>query len=231
MSRDRLFALDDRLLRDVGLVRRGRRIVRMEEDVRMDDVMMDNRSPRANAAAVSVTVRDAHDADMAAVQSIYAHHVLHGLASFEESPPSLDEMASRRNAVLSLGLPYLVGTLADRVVGYCYAAPYRVRPAYRYTIEDSVYVADGLAGHGIGSALLRQLIARCEQGPWRQMLAVIGNSENVGSIALHARAGFHAVGTFRSVGFKFGRWVDSVLMQRALGDGGRADPEAIAALR
>jgi len=198
----------------------GCRILRIEEDMPMD-----SGSPPANAAAAPVSVRDAHDADMAAVQSIYAHHVLHGLASFEECPPSVEEMALRRNAVLSQGLPYLVGTFANRVVGYCYAAPYRVRPAYRHTIEDSVYVVDGMAGRGIGSALLRQLVGRCEQGPWRQMLAVIGNSENAGSIALHASAGFRTVGTFRSVGFKFGQWVDSVLMQRALGEGDETNPE------
>jgi phosphinothricin acetyltransferase len=135
-------------------------------------------------------------------------------------------MASRRAAVLAHGLPYLVATISDRVVGYCYAAPYRPRPAYRYTIEDSVYVASDMAGRGIGSALLRELIDRCEQGSWRQMLAVIGNSENAGSIGLHASVGFQTVGTFRSVGFKFGRWVDSVLMQRALGDGDRTNPGA-----
>jgi phosphinothricin acetyltransferase len=218
MSRNRLFELDDRLLRDVGLVRRGRRIVAMEQDMPMNIV-----SP-PGAAAASVAVRDAQDADMAAVQSIYAHHVLHGLASFEEAPPSVDEIAARRSAVLARGLPYLVGTLGGRVVGYCYAGPYRLRPAYRHTIEDSIYVADGMAGRGIGSALLRQLIVRCEQGPWRQMLAVIGNSANAGSIALHAGHGFQPIGTFRSVGFKLGRWVDSVLMQRALGEGDTTHP-------
>jgi phosphinothricin acetyltransferase len=180
-------------------------------------------SSRANPAA-RTSVRDAHDEDLVAVQAIYAHHVLHGLASFEETPPSLQEMASRRAAVLSQRLPYLVATVGGRVVGYCYAAPYRARPAYRLTIEDSVYVADGMAGHGVGSALLRELIARCERGSWRQMLAVIGNSENAGSIALHASVGFRMVGTFRSVGFKLGRWLDSVLMQRSLGEGDRTDP-------
>ena len=229
MTRDRLFELDDRLLRDVGLVRRGRRIMPIEQDMPMTIAMQPS-----SAAAAQVTVRDAQDADMAAVQRIYAHHVLHGLASFEEKPPSVEEIGARRSSVLALGLPYLVGTLSGHVVGYCYAGPYRARPAYRHTIEDSVYVADGMAGRGIGSALLRQLIARCEQGPWRQMLAVIGNSENTGSIALHASAGFQPVGTFRSVGFKFGRWVDSVLMQRTLGQGDTTRPghrEPLAAAR
>jgi phosphinothricin acetyltransferase len=164
-------------------------------------------------------VRDATEADMVLVQAIYAHHVLHGVSTFEEVPPSAEEMLSRRAAVLALGLPYLVAELDGRVVGYCYATSYRSRPAYRHTIEDSVYVAEGLGGHGIGSALLRELIARCEMGPWRQMLAVIGNSENEGSIGLHRSLGFQPVGTLTSVGFKLGRWVDTVLMQRPLGSG------------
>ena len=156
---------------------------------------------------------------MAAVQAIYAHYVLHGLATFEEVPPSVAELLSRRASVLELGLPFLIAELNGQVAGYSYATSYRLRPAYRYTIEDSVYVARGLGGHGIGSALLTALVARCEAGPWRQMLAVIGDSGNGGSIALHARLGFQPVGTLTSVGFKLGRWVDTVLMQRPLGSG------------
>ncbi|MEO3385238.1 N-acetyltransferase family protein [Mesorhizobium sp. CAU 1741] len=171
--------------------------------------------PRADL----VTVSDASERDLIAVQAIYAHHVLHGLASFEEVPPTVEEIAARRAGVLAAGLPYLVAELGGRVVGYAYATAYRPRPAYRYTVEDSVYVEDGLGGKGVGTALLGQLIQRCESGPWRQMLAVIGNSENAGSMGLHRRMGFAMVGTFASVGFKHGRWVDSVLMQRALGDG------------
>jgi len=171
-----------------------------------------------------VTVRDAVESDMPRIEAIYAHHVLHGLASFEEVPPSLDEMCSRRRAVLELGLPYLAAELEGKVVGYSYAATYRARPAYRYTIEDSVYIADGQGGKGAGTALLCELIARCEAGPWRQMLAVIGDSGNAGSIALHRNLGFSIVGTLPSVGFKFRRWVDSVLMQRPLGDGDRNKP-------
>lgn len=167
----------------------------------------------------AIFVRDASDADMVAVTKIYATHVLHGLASFEEIAPSLDEMKSRRASVLQLGLPYLVAELDGRVVGYSYATFYRTRPAYRYTVEDSVYVEDGLNGRGIGTTLLAELIARCERGPWRQMLAVIGDSGNAGSIALHRRLGFTPAGSLTSVGFKFGRWVDSVFMQRALGGG------------
>lgn len=177
------------------------------------------------ARSARLVVRDALETDMNAVQTIYAHHVLHGLATFEETPPTAEELGSRRAAVLDSGLPYLVAELGGAVVGYAYAATYRPRPAYRYAVEDSVYVAHGLDGRGIGSALLGSLIARCEQGPWRQMTAVIGNSGNAGSIALHRRLGFRHMGTFEAVGFKLGQWVDTVMMQRALGDGDRSKPE------
>ncbi|MCC8942051.1 N-acetyltransferase [Bradyrhizobium sp. Arg68] len=171
-----------------------------------------------------VVVRDATERDMSEVQRIYAHHVLSGLATFEEVPPTVDEMLGRREAVLAAGLPYLVADVDGRVAGYCYATAYRPRPAYRHTIEDSVYVLDSLRGRRIGVALLDMLIARTEAGPWRQMLAVIGNSGNAGSIALHRRMGFQPVGTLKSVGFKFGQWVDTVLMQRPLGPGDAALP-------
>ncbi|HYG84757.1 MAG TPA: GNAT family N-acetyltransferase [Azospirillum sp.] len=171
-----------------------------------------------------LVIRDASEADMETVQEIYAHHVLHGLATFEKVPPSIGELLSRRAAVLDMRLPYLVTVLGGKVVGYSYATAYRPRPAYRYTIEDSVYVAEGLGGQGIGTALLRELIARCEKGPWRQMLAVVGNSGNVGSIALHRRMGFRTVGTLHAVGFKLGQWVDTVLMQRTLGEGDTTVP-------
>ena len=167
----------------------------------------------------AILVRDATEADMAAVQAIYAHYVLHGVATFEEVPPSLAELLARRESVLSLGLPFLVAELNGQLVGYSYATSYRARPAYRYSVEDSVYVAQGLGGRGIGRALLAALIERCESGPWRQMLAVIGDSGNAGSIALHASLGFQQVGTLTSVGFKLGRWVDTVLMQRPLAGG------------
>jgi phosphinothricin acetyltransferase len=180
--------------------------------------------PRRGDAAP--TIRDARDADMVALRAIYAHHVAHGLASFEEVPPSAAEMAARRAAVLERGLPYLVADLDGRIAGYAYVTPYRARSAYRFSLENSVYVAPGLVGRGIGRALLAALIARCEAGPWRQMIAIIGDSGNAASIGLHRAAGFRMVGVFEKVGFKHGRWVDTVLMQRALGTGGDAPPSA-----
>lgn len=171
---------------------------------------------------MSVTqLRAATSLDIPVIRDIYADHVLHGTASFEIEPPSLEEMHRRHEAVISAGLPYLVAERAGEVVGYAYATPYRPRPAYRHTIEDSVYVRADQAGLGIGRALLEVLIAQVEQGDWRQMVAVIGNSENRASIALHERLGFRLVGVFESVGFKHGRWLDTVLMQRRLGEGDR----------
>ena len=164
-------------------------------------------------------IRDAVEADLPAIQSIYAHYVLNSLATFEEEPPAVEEFGRRRAAVLDAGLPWLVAEVDGAVMGYAYAALYRPRSAYRFTIEDSVYVAEGSGGRGIGGALLGALIERCESGPWRQMVAVIGDSGNAASIALHDRIGFRPVGTLVSVGFKFGRCVDTVLMQRPLGGG------------
>jgi phosphinothricin acetyltransferase len=169
-------------------------------------------------------IRDAAGADMPAVQAIYRHHVLHGTASFELTPPSIDEMQQRRAAVLAAGLPYLAAELEGEVVGYAYATLYRPRPAYRFTCEDSVYMKPGMTGRGIGGRLLNTLIERCTAQGWRQMLAVVGDSANAGSLALHARCGFHPVGTLRSVGHKFGEWRDTVLMQRELGDGDATAP-------
>lgn len=176
----------------------------------------------------ALLVRDSTEADLPGIQAIYARHVLHGLASFEEVPPDIADLVARRAAVLASGLPHIVAEAEGRVVGYSYAGAYRTRPAYRHTVENSVYVADGLAGRGIGSALLGELIRRCEAGPWRQMIAIIGDSENHGSIALHRRHGFRHVGTLRSVGFKLGRWVDSVLMQRPLDPGDTTLPASSA---
>ncbi len=199
-QREALRNLDDRLLSDIGLSR---------GQVLSGGTMMRS----------AVDVRDAREGDMRFVQEIYAHHVRHGLASFEEEAPSVSEMIGRRETVLALGLPYLVAELDGRIVGYSYASLYRPRPAYRHTIEDSVYVRDGFAGNGIGRELLAELIERCESGPWRQMLAVIGDSANAGSIGLHGSQGFRPIGKLNAVGFKFGRWVDSILMQRPLGKG------------
>ena len=154
-------------------------------------------------------VRDACEDDMSAVQSIYAQHVIGGIASFELEAPSVAQMIDRRADVLAKGLPYLVAELAGEVVGYGYATLYRPRPAYRFTVEDSVYVRDGLGGHGIGLTLLGELIDRCIRSDWRQMIAIIGDSQNHASIRLHERLGFHRVGVFESVGFKHGRWVDT----------------------
>ena len=153
-----------------------------------------------------------------------AHHVLHGLGSFEEKPPSVAELKRRRADALGRGLPYLVAEIDRTLAGYSYATLYRSRSAYRYTLEDSVYVDETMSRRGIGRALLSALIARCDRGRWRQMIAVIGDSDNVASIALHEHLGFRRVGTFRAVGFKLGRWVDTVLMQRELGAGGRTPP-------
>ncbi|HSW08940.1 GNAT family N-acetyltransferase [Aquabacterium sp.] len=180
-------------------------------------------------ATPALQLRDSTDEDAAALQAIYAHHVLHGRASFEETPPTVPEMRQRQAAVRAAGLPFLVAEIDGALVGYCYATPYRPRPGYRYTIEDSVYVAHDRGGQGIGVALLAALIARCEAGPWRQMLAIIGHSGNAGSLALHRRMGFETVGTMRSVGFKLGEWTDTVLMQRRLGPGDSTAP--LSALR
>jgi L-amino acid N-acyltransferase YncA len=175
-------------------------------------------------AADSLRVRDAAPGDMAAIQSIYAHHVLHGLATFEEVPPAVEEMARRHADITGRGLPYLIAELDGTPAGYAYCALYRTRSAYRFTLEDSVYVRHDLAGRGLGSALLAELVRRAEALGYRQLVAVIGDSAHRASIALHARHGFLSVGTLRSTGFKFGRWVDSVLMQRPLGEGDATRP-------
>jgi phosphinothricin acetyltransferase len=169
----------------------------------------------------AIRVRPAAEADMTAVRDIYAHYVLNSLATFEETPPTLEEMVQRWRQRLEAGLPYLVAEGSEGVWGYAYAGLYHARAAYRHTIEDSVYVADGRGGQGIGSALLGELIAACERGPWRQMVAIVGDSGNLSSIALHRRFGFELMGTLRSVGFKFGRWVDTPILQRALRPDGR----------
>ena len=173
-------------------------------------------------------LRAVADADLPQVQAIYAHHVLTGIASFELEPPDVTEIARRCQATLERKLPYLVAVTeepqGERVLGYAYAGPYRARPAYAWTLEDSVYLAPEQAGRGIGTALLGELIGQATALGYRQMVAVIGDSGNVGSIALHRRHGFREAGLLTSVGWKHGRWIDSVLMQRALGAGDRARP-------
>jgi phosphinothricin acetyltransferase len=181
------------------------------------------------ARAGNAIVRDATGADMEAVARIYAHYVTHGLATFEEVAPTAAEMRERRKRALAFGAPYLVAAIDRDVVGYCYATPYHARAAYRHTLEDSVYVASGLGGRGIGGALLAELIARCEAGRWRWIVAIIGDSGNAASIALHRRHGFEPVGTLRSVGFKLGRWVDTPIMQRRLGAGDSLPPDDVTA--
>jgi phosphinothricin acetyltransferase len=148
--------------------------------------------------------------------------VLHGSGSFELEPPTLDEMRARRADVLKNGFPYLVAESGGTVQGYAYANFFRTRPAYRHTLENSIYIADSQRGQGIGRTLLMALLARCEQAGCRQMLAVIGDSANTGSIALHARCGFRFAGTLRSTGWKFDRWLDTVIMQKDLGPGDQA---------
>jgi L-amino acid N-acyltransferase YncA len=162
--------------------------------------------------------------DLPAIQAIYAHHVLHGLASFEEAPPSVQELERRYHDVIGRGLPYIVAETGGAVGGYGYCSPYRARSAYRYALEDSIYIRHDMTGRGIGKRLLEELIRRCEGLGYRQVIAVIGDSANAASIGVHAACGFVRVGTLRSVGFKFGRWVDSVFMQRPLGPGDATKP-------
>jgi phosphinothricin acetyltransferase len=169
-------------------------------------------------------VRPATAADIPAATLIYAHHVRTGLASFEETPPTAAEMLRRFERVVGLGLPYLVAEVEGGVRGYAYAAPYRERTAYRFTVENSVYIDRDWGRRGLGQALMRELIALSAAAGKRQMIAVIGDSANAASIGLHAALGFRLAGTLPSVGFKFGRWVDSVLMVRPLGDGDATRP-------
>jgi phosphinothricin acetyltransferase len=167
----------------------------------------------------AILIRQALPDDIPAITRIYAHAVRHGTATFELDPPDETEMARRQEELFGGGFPYLVAANNGDVVGYAYAGPYRARPAYRFTIEDSIYVAPDVQRRGVGRALLGQLLSDAQSRGFRQMVAVIGDSGQTPSIALHRAAGFRMVGTFEAVGFKFGRWLDSVLMQRALNDG------------
>ena len=173
---------------------------------------------------MSIFIRPATTADIPAITCIYAHAVERGTSSFELEPPSETEMVRRMTELLDNGYPYLAAELDGELAGYAYAGPYRARPAYRFTVENSVYIAPYTHRRGIGRALLKALIEAAEAGGFRQMIAVIGDSNQTGSIALHAALGFHHAGTLANVGFKHGRWLDSVLMQRALGKGSTSDP-------
>ncbi|HSV29905.1 MAG TPA: GNAT family N-acetyltransferase [Candidatus Omnitrophota bacterium] len=172
-----------------------------------------------------VVIRDATEADMAQVQSIYTFYVTRTAASFEEEPPGVDEMIRRRAATLERGLPFLVAEEKGEVLGYTYAGPFRSRSAYRYTVEDSIYVAPFVVRRGIGRQLLGGLIDRCTALGYRQMIGVIGDSANQGSIALHRALGFRQEGVLRGVGLKFGRWVDVVIMHRELHGDDRPLPD------
>jgi len=172
----------------------------------------------------AIAIRESRDEDVPAISRIYGHHVLHGLASFEEVPPSVEEIGTRRTAILERGLPYIVAERAGQVIGYCYAGPYRPRAGYRFTLEDSIYIDAAETGRGVGRLLLQPLIERCADLGYRQMVAVIGGRETVASVRLHQACGFSHMGILPGIGFKFGRWVDTVLMQRALGDGSSTLP-------
>ena len=173
---------------------------------------------------MTLSIRPATLADIPSITRIYEHAVRHGTASFELEPPDEAEMGRRMRALLDGGFPYLAAEADGELLGYAYAGHYRTRPAYRFTVEDSIYVAPQAQRRGAGRALLDALIVESEGRGFRQMLAVIGDSAHVGSIELHRAAGFRMVGTFENVGFKFGRWLDSMMMQRALGPGATTEP-------
>ena len=173
-----------------------------------------------------ITIRDVEDGDLPAIQAIYAHHVLHGLASWEETPPDLDEITKRCRALLADGFPYRVAVRDGHVVGYAYAGKYRPRPAYRHTVENSIYIAEDARGGGIGTRLLSDLIDICTAMGFRRMVGIVGDSDNAPSIRLHEKAGFTMVGIIPACGYKAGQWLDQVLLQRALGPGETTPPDA-----
>ena len=164
-------------------------------------------------------IRAGIEADLPEIQAIYAHHVLHGAGTFEEAPPSVEELTLRFRAIVDRGWSYLVAADSTGVVGYAYYSQFRERSAYRFAAENSIYVRDDVRGQGVGKALVARLLSDAESAGFRQMIAVIGDSENTGSIGVHSSLGFQRVGTLRASGLKFGRWIDTVYMQRALGRG------------
>ncbi|UTD26922.1 GNAT family N-acetyltransferase [Bradyrhizobium sp. WD16] len=177
----------------------------------------------------SVDIRPTTPADLPAITAVYGEAVRTGTATFELDPPDLAEMTARFDVLMRGGFPYFVAVSNGAIAGYAYAGSYRARPAYRFTVEDSIYLAPWAQRRGIGSKLLTRLVDEATTRGFRQMIAVIGDSANAGSIGLHTRAGFAMTGTFYAAGFKFGRWLDSVLMQRELGDGGNSVPEELSA--
>lgn len=170
------------------------------------------------------TIRPANDTDLAVITTIYAHHVLHGTGTFETTPPTEADMATRRADVLSKGLPYLVVEDASGVVGFAYCNWFKPRPAYRFSAEDSIYLAPSAAGRGLGRLLLTELMAQAERTGVRKLIAVIGDSANSGSIGVHQACGFQHVGVLSACGWKFDRWLDVVLMERAIGMGSASTP-------
>lgn len=194
----------------------------------MSEMLVSGSDPRVLQSQTHLSesnLRVASLADLPAIHAIYSHNVRHGTASWELEPPQLAEMQRRFEAVIAQGHPYFVAEIDNRVVGYTYASSYRPRPGYRFTVENSVYVADSWHRCGVGRLLLSRLITACTEQGFRQMIAVIGDSQNYGSIALHRKLGFAQVGLLPNIGFKFGRWLDGVIMQRALGDGASSLPE------
>jgi L-amino acid N-acyltransferase YncA len=179
-----------------------------------------------NSAGMSaVSTRPATPADIPAITRIYAHAVKHGTASFELEPPDEAEMARRMQSLLDGGYPYIVAEIDNALAGYAYAGPYRPRPAYRFSVEDSIYIDPNAQRRGVGRVLLQCLIEECERRGFRQMIAVIGDSAQMPSIELHRALGFRMIGAVENVGYKFGRWLDSVNMQRALGAGATTKPD------
>ena len=170
-------------------------------------------------------LRPATTADIPAITAIYAHAVRHGTASFELEPPTEPEMTRRMQAVLDGKFPYLAADIDDKLAGYAYASLYRTRPAYRFTVENSVYVAADMHRRGVGKALLQRLIDECTARGYRQMIAVIGDSDQAASIGVHKACGFEPAGNLKSIGWKFGKWLDTPLMQRSLGDGAKTNPD------
>jgi phosphinothricin acetyltransferase len=175
--------------------------------------------------ALPLLIRPSRDDDLPAITAIYAWNVQNGTGTFELEPPSLQEMTRRRGDLLAKGLPWLVAERGGQLLGYAYAGPFRPRPAYRFFLEDSIYLAEAAQRQGVGRLLLAELLARCQAAGARQMLAVIGDSANLGSIGVHRALGFEPTGVLKSAGWKFGRWLDVVLMQKQLGLGDSCAPE------